>query len=169
LGSKGRTTKLTRLLFIAIAASLALTSLSPAVASDEACWTSTAKERSLAKKTNKARAKAGLAKLNLDPELSFIARRNSRRMAKKGKLVHTANLGGKVTQWKLLGENVGYGVSVSQLHTMFMSSPTHKDNILTGSFRHVGVGLVKKGEYLWVTVVFESKKNPGTTLNMPSC
>jgi uncharacterized protein YkwD len=161
--------KLTRSVVIAIATSLALTSLSPAIASDDSCWNAKSKEKAMTKKVNKARSKAGLSKLSLDPELSLVARKNSRRMAKKGELVHTANLGGKVTHWKLLGENVGYGVSVNQLHSMFMDSEAHKDNILTGSFRHVGVGLVKKGEYLWVTVVFESKKNPGTTLNMPSC
>lgn len=161
--------KFTRLIVIALASILALTALSPAVASGDGCWAFRSKEKSMAKKVNKVRSKAGLTKLKLDPELSMVARRNSRRMAKKEQLVHTSNLGGKVTQWKLLGENIGYGVSVSQLHSMFMNSEAHKDNILNDPFRNVGVGVIKKGEYLWVTVVFESKKNPGTTLNMPSC
>lgn len=161
--------KLTRLIVIALATMLALPSLSAAVASDESCWKFRSKEKAMAKKINKARAKNGHAKVGLDPELSMVARRNSRRMAKNDELVHTANLGGKVTNWNLLGENIGYGVSVNQLHSMFMDSQVHKDNILKEPFRHVGVGVIKKGEYLWVTVVFESKKNPGTTLNMPSC
>lgn len=161
--------KLTRLIVIALATMLALTSLSPAVASDESCWKFRSKEKAMATKVNKARVSNGLAKVSLDPELSMVARRNSRRMAKNDALVHTSNLGGKVTNWNLLGENIGYGVSVRQLHSMFMDSQAHKDNILKAPFRHLGVGVIKKGEYLWVTVVFESKKNPGTSLNMPSC
>jgi hypothetical protein len=27
----------------------------------------------------------------------------------------------------------------------------------------------KKGGYAWAAVVFESRRNPGTTLSMPSC
>ena len=164
--------RLTRFIVVSLAASVALMSLPSAGASTDSkssCWKTRSKEKAMAKKINKARSKHGDAKVSLDPELSLVARRNSRRMAKKEVLVHTSNLGGKVTNWKLLGENIGYGVSVGQLHSMFMNSEVHKDNILTDSFRHVGVGMVKKGEYLWVSVVFESKKNPGTTLNMPSC
>jgi uncharacterized protein YkwD len=161
--------RLTRMVVIALAGSLAIMSLPSAGASTESCWKSRSKEKSMAKKINKARSKNGEHKLGLDPELSLVARRNSRRMAKKEVLVHTSNLGGKVTHWKLLGENIGYGVSVNQLHSMFMNSEVHKDNILNEPFRHIGVGVVKKGDYLWVSVVFESKKDPGTTLNMPSC
>jgi uncharacterized protein YkwD len=155
--------------------SIALASLPAAFATEDSsskrktCWTTKSVEKSMAKKINKARSKNDKVKMHLDPELSLVARRNSKKMAKMGALEHTQNLGDKVTKWIYLGENVGYGVSVKQLHKMFMNSEVHKDNVLKDSFRHMGVGFVKKGEYLWVTVVFESKKNPGTTLNMPSC
>ena len=74
-----------------------------------------------------------------------------------------------MTRWHSLGENVGYGTSVSQLHSAFMASPLHKANILGSDYRFVGVGVAKAGGYMWVTVVFEGKRNPGTTLRMPSC
>lgn len=161
--------RLTRFTVIALATMLALTTLSPAVASGESCWTFRSEEKAMAKKINSARSKKGRAKLKLDAELSFVARRTTRKMAKKGVLEHTPDLGDKVTNWKLLGENIGYGTSVTHLHSMFMDSQVHKDNIMRKPFRNVGIGTLKKGDYLWITVVFESKKDPGTTLNMPSC
>jgi uncharacterized protein YkwD len=161
--------KQTRVLVVALVSIVALTTLSATTASGNSCWSFKGNDRKMAKKVNKARSSKGKSKLKLDPELSRIARSHSKSMAKSEELVHTKNLGGKVTNWKSLGENIGYGDSVGQLHKMFMNSEVHKDNILKAEFRHVGVGIVKKGDWLWTTVIFESKKNPGTTLGMPSC
>lgn len=161
--------KRTRVLFVALVSIVALTTLSATTASGNACWTFKGNDRKMAKKVNKARTSNDKSKVKLDPELSRVARRHSKSMAKSEELVHTKNLGGKVTKWKSLGENIGYGDSINQLHSMFMNSEVHKDNILKAEFRYVGVGTVKKGGWLWTTVIFESKKNPGTTLGMPSC
>jgi uncharacterized protein YkwD len=153
-------------LVVALVSIVALTTLAPTAAVGNACWSFKANDRKMAKKVNKARANKGKKNVTLDPELSKIARRHSKSMGEKNELVHTKNLGGKVTKWKSLGENIGYGDSVNQLHKMFMNSEVHKDNILKSEFRYIGVGTVKKGGWLWVTVIFESKKNPGTTLGM---
>jgi uncharacterized protein YkwD len=161
--------KRTRVVFVALVSIVALTTLSATTATGNACWNFKSNDRKMAKKVNKARSSNGKAKLKLDPELSRIARRHSKSMAKSEELVHTKNLGNKVTKWKSLGENIGYGDSIKQLHNMFMNSEVHKNNILKAEFRYVGVGNVKKGGWIWTTVIFESKKNPGTTLSMPSC
>jgi uncharacterized protein YkwD len=50
-----------------------------------------------------------------------------------------------------------------------MKSDDHRANILKGKYRYFGIGHKKSGGWLWVTVVFESRKDPGTTLSMPSC
>lgn len=50
-----------------------------------------------------------------------------------------------------------------------MESPAHRDNILFDRYRHVGVGVKRSGGLMWVTVVFEASKDPGTRLSMPSC
>jgi uncharacterized protein YkwD len=69
----------------------------------------------------------------------------------------------------MLGENVGYGYTVTSLHKMFMDSAGHKKNILNSKYKFVGVGAKKAHGWLWVTVVFQATKNPGTNLYMPKC
>ena len=140
-------------------------------AGDNPCYEWKRKERGFARKTNMARADRGLAKLKLDPELSKAAKKHTYEMVNKNLLHHTTsdNLRRRVTNWSILGENVGVGGTVSSLQQAFMNSPAHKDNILLPGFTNMGVGTVTKGDRLWVTVIFESVSNPGTPLNMPNC
>ena len=135
------------------------------------CWEVKGPERGFTKRINKVRNISKRGMLRLDPELSRAARLHSREMAKQDKLYHTPSdkLGRRVTNWTILGENVGVGADVQSLHDAFMASPGHAENVLYDSFRHVGVGTVKQGGRLWVTVIFEAKTNPGTSLRMPRC
>jgi uncharacterized protein YkwD len=135
------------------------------------CWTSSTSEKKFAKLTNAAREAAGLVKLKLDPELSKVARKHTKEMIDAGDLFHTPDdvLGKRVTRWVKLGENVGRGPTVDLLQEAFMESVTHKENILKPGYRFIGVGTKVVDESMWVTVIFEARKNPGTTLNMPSC
>ncbi|HEX2296845.1 MAG TPA: CAP domain-containing protein [Actinomycetota bacterium] len=135
------------------------------------CWDVKGTERGFAKRINNVRGIAKRGMLRLDPELSRAARLHTREMIKQGRLYHTPGdkLGKRVTNWTILGENVGVGGSVEELHDAFMASPGHADNVLYDSFRHVGIGTVKKDGQLWVTVIFEARTNPGTSLRMPSC
>jgi uncharacterized protein YkwD len=143
---------------------------SPALA-DNQCYKFKDAERAFVKKMNNARSNAGKVRLSLDPEAGKVARKHAREMGGKNVLYHTPSsaLKWRVTRWSVLGENVGVGSTVSSLHKAFMNSPAHKANILYSSFRHVGVGTIRKNGRLWVTVVFESSKDPGTRLKMPSC
>lgn len=135
------------------------------------CYTFNDSERAFADKTNAARANAGKPKLVLDPHLSKVAMKHTREMTSKNRLFHTPSdkLGRRVTNWSRLGENVGYGSSVDSLQKAFMGSSGHRANILSGSYKYVGVGTAKRNGVLWVTVIFEGKSNPGTTLKMPTC
>jgi uncharacterized protein YkwD len=137
--------------------------------SGRACWDVKGAERGFAKRINNVRGVAKRGMLRLDPELSRAARLHSREMGKRDKLYHTPSnkLSHRVTNWTILGENVGVGGDVESLHHAFMTSPAHADNVLYDSFRHMGVGVVKKGDTMWVTVIFEAQTNPGTTLRMP--
>ena len=154
---------------VAVTVALFLGAGSIAGAGTGSCYSYSKKDRVLAQKTNRARSNHGVAKLSLDPHISYVAKRHSRWMAKKSTLAHTASLGSLVTRWKALGENVGYAGSVSGVHKAYMNSTGHKANILKSGYRNFGVGVVKKGGRVWTTVVFEARKNPGTTLKMPSC
>lgn len=140
-------------------------------APDNACWNYKPAERGFARKINEARIADDLTKLSLDPELSKVARKHTREMWEQDSLHHTdsAVLRRRVTNWTILGENVGVGGDVQSLHQAFMDSPGHRENILLSTFRHVGIGVAQKDGRMWVTVIFEAVTDPGTTLPMPTC
>lgn len=150
----------------AILAALLLATLIPAQSASAACYTPTRKEKRFARLINKARGAAGKVKLRLDPEISKVGKVHTREMIKANTLYHTpsSKLRKRVTNWVTLGENVGVGSTVTSLHQAFMASPAHLENILYSSYRHVGVGAIKKNGRLWVTVIFEARKDPGSPL-----
>ena len=161
-----------RRLFSIVAASVVIALLFPAAtATGQTCWSYSKQERAFARKMNSARAKRNAHALRLDPELSRVAAKQTRSMIDKKLLHHTPvnKLKKRVTRWVMLGENVGYGGSVKSLHKAFMRSSAHKANILNRRYRFVGVGAKRAHGYMWVTIVFQAKKNPGTTLKMPKC
>lgn len=167
MGSKGR--------FVALCATvgiLATMLVAPSAhAADNSCWDYRKAERGFARRINQAREDEGLRKLSLDPELSKVARVHSREMVRATSLHHTSSdkLAKRVTDWLMLGENVGLGDRVGSLHQAFMDSPAHRDNVLEAAYRHIGVGTIRKNGRLWVTIVFEAVSDPGTTLRMPRC
>jgi uncharacterized protein YkwD len=136
------------------------------LAGGSGCYSPSKKERQFTSKMNSARQNNGKSTLILDPELSKAAFKHTREMTGRNTLYHTPSddLRRRVTHWNTLGENVGVGGTVSSLHTAFMNSPAHRDNILYPSFRYVGVGTKSAGGRLWVTVIFEATSNPGSPL-----
>ena len=154
------------------AVALAFGALSPATVatagSSESCYRYKASELDFAKKMNLARSVAGIGRLRLDKQLSRVARHHAWEMREKLTLYHTpsAKLAWRVTRWKALGENVGVGGNVADLHRAFMNSPAHRENILRGRYQHVGVGVKKSENYMWVTVIFEARRDPGTRMRL---
>jgi uncharacterized protein YkwD len=140
-----------------------------AASGDNPCWKYKTSEKAFARKINAERN--ALTKLSIDPELSKAARVHTNEMIRKNELHHTSStaLRNRVTNWVVLGENVGVGGSVSSLHEAFMNSPAHRDNVLHAAYRHVGVGVKKANGRMWVTIIFEATTDPGTTLAMPRC
>ncbi len=132
------------------------------------CWKVRAAERGFVRAHNEERAARGLRRLRLDPELSKAARVHTREMTRADLLHHTdpSALRRRVTNWVLLGENVGVGATVASLHDAFMASPAHKENIMLPRFKFIGVGTASSDNRLWVTVIFESRRNPGTPLRI---
>lgn len=167
-------------LALALVVALAIPAVTPfvlpdpsptAAGADNPCYKFTAAERGFASKMNQERRARGLGTMKLDPELSKASIRHTKEMTNANTLVHstTTQLTRRVTNWSSLGENVGVGATVDSLHTAFMSSPAHRDNILHGPFNNVGVGVKNDGGRMWVTVIFETRSNPGTRLAMPNC
>jgi uncharacterized protein YkwD len=138
---------------------------------DSRCWDPKGAERDFTRATNLYRDRLGRGSLRLDAELSAAARKHTREMTSRNFLHHTSTdaLRRRVTFWSLLGENVGVGNTVDSLQKAFIDSPAHRDNIVYSTFKHIGVGTRKAHGRLWVTVLFEARENPGTTLRMPRC
>ncbi|MEX1046129.1 MAG: CAP domain-containing protein [Actinomycetota bacterium] len=95
--------------------------------------------------TNGARKDRGLKPLNRSRKLSRLARENARSNSESETLVHSGS--GKA-------ENAGYGPSVRAVYKAFMNSGVHRKNILNGSFRRAGVGVISEDGYKWVTLIF---------------
>ena len=137
----------------------------------DSCWKVWPNEHGFVSATNSLRSKLGKPKLHLDPQLSRAARLHTREMVKRDVLYHTPDdkLTRRVTNWNILGENVGLGWSVHSLQEAFVHSPGHRANILSSDFKHFGVGVIERDHKMWVTVIFEGAENPGTPLKMPDC
>jgi hypothetical protein len=111
---------------------------------------------------NAERANRGLNSLSVAQDLVAVARQWSAQMASDGAISHDPNLPNEVSNWTVLGDNVGRGATAADLHRAFMDSPSHRDNILDSRFTHVGIGVVDAGDKIYVTEVFVRRVS-GTT------
>jgi putative cell wall-binding protein len=143
---------MTRMLVGVLAALLALAGFAaPAHAAEESA------EWDYLARMNQARSAAGLGPLSMVAALRDAARSHSQVMANGGALIHTANLAGVatagITDWTRAAENVGVGGDIPGLDQAFMASSSHRQNIM-GDYRYVGVGVIRAGTSLWITVDF---------------
>ncbi|MFP5326754.1 MAG: CAP domain-containing protein [Acidimicrobiia bacterium] len=106
------------------------------------------------------RSSRGLGALSDDPELIEVARRHAARMAAEKNLHHNPNLKSEVADWEVLGENVGRGSNVAEVHAAFMESETHRAQILEPRYTEVGVGAVWADGEVWVAEVFRKRQPP---------
>ncbi|HVF52935.1 MAG TPA: CAP domain-containing protein [Actinomycetota bacterium] len=151
---------------LVVVAGLLLPLFTASPAAPACSGTANTAEKGFFSKMNAERKKKGKVPLKLDTQLSKPAKLHTKEMINKGTLEHTPDdvLAKRVTNWKIIGENVGVGGDVKSLHDAFMNSPSHRDNILFSDYRYVGVGARKADGKLWVTVIFESVNDPGTTV-----
>jgi hypothetical protein len=103
---------------------------------------------------NEARAGGSVDSLQLHDELNAVAQRHAEDMAASGSLRHNGDLPNQVENWERLGENVGVGASVSELHNAFLESDTHRGNIVDAGWLEVGIGIAARDGQLWVVHVF---------------
>ena len=152
---------------VALAAALVVSLLAaPAASAAGACGAanasaSQASKRALVRATlcvlNVERARHMLRPLRLNRRLSTAARRHSRAMARRRFFSHNS-LGGAsfldrirgtgylrgARSWTV-GENIAYGSgsrsSPRSIGRAWMNSPPHRANILSSSFRAIGIGI----------------------------
>lgn len=131
---------------------------SPSVAATE----ETGAEQQLIDLVNQERRQRGLAELAHEPKLTLAARQHAQRMAEREELSHQFSgepaLRQRVAQtdlrFRAVAENVGYADSVERVHRTLMKSPGHRANILDPDYNSVGVGVARKGDYLFVVQNF---------------
>lgn len=100
-------------------------------------------EQEFVGRINGLRAAKGLPRLAVHPELTEVARSWAASMAKVDRISHNPRLDKLVqADWQKLGENVGVGTTVGDLHDAFVASPTHYRNLVEPRYRWVGVGVV---------------------------
>jgi uncharacterized protein YkwD len=111
-------------------------------------------EAGFATLVNEVRDRNGVRSLRVTERLSEMARRHSRQMANRGQLFHSdLRRTFRGFNYRMVGENVGYGGSLDQLLQAFLDSPPHRQN-LVGRWKKTGVGVYWLGDRVWVTQVF---------------
>lgn len=104
---------------------------------------------------NQLRAGLGLGPLSVDPELSNIATDWAVKMAQDDGISHRLDLKAGISAlWRTLGENVGFGPTVSQLMDAFIASSGHYKNLVDPKFTRIGVGTVRVGDMLYTAHEF---------------
>jgi uncharacterized protein YkwD len=150
----------------ALAVLAAILVAAPSAMAQRACPAAGATPATAAKSTvvratlctlNAQRARHGLAPLKLNKRLSKAALRHARDMVRRKYFAHDTLGGGSFVErirragylrganrWTV-GENLAWGSHGSSapqaITTMWMNSPGHRANILSPSFREVGIGL----------------------------
>jgi hypothetical protein len=113
---------------------------------------------------NAARQANGQQPYAVAYDLTSVARSHSQQMASRHSLYHNPNLTTDVSNWQAVGENVGEGPDVQDIHDAFMRSPEHRANILDHDFTQVGVGVSVDGDgTIWVTEDFREPMSSAST------
>ena len=119
-------------------------------------------EAALARLVNQEREKAGLPALHFDDRLSVVAREHSQLLAQHHLLSHQfegeaplpKRVAARFVRFNSDGENVVFDADIESAHAGLMLSPPHRANILNPKYDAFGVGVVRRGKYLWVTEDF---------------
>jgi uncharacterized protein YkwD len=122
-------------------------------------------EAQLLEMANSERAHLGLAPLKLDEGLVRAARTHAAQMASQNRLSHqfsgepslTERIGANsALHLNRAGENVAVAPNTEDAHAGLMSSPPHRDNLLSPGFNVAGFGVFRSGHWLYVTQDFGS-------------
>lgn len=142
-----------------------------ASAGETGCYSFSAVELRLANLINDERSSQDLSPLKLDPELSRVAQRHVVEMVKAERVFHTdtRTLADRVVGWESLGESPLARETLSEAIRRLRTDPDHRRLLTEGSFRYLGVGIMRHEGLLWIEVIYERWGNPGTTLKMPDC
>ena len=106
------------------------------------CETSTPDRNAVVAEINASRAAAGLPPVQQHAQLNAKADQWASTLRDRCQISHSRLADGAPSNWRKLGENVGRGGSIGQVHVAYMNSSGHRANILDGSYNSVGAGAV---------------------------
>ncbi len=115
---------------------------------------------------NELRSGQGLGELELDGELTQLARSWTTSLSNTGQLSHSPDLAVGLTQsWTKLGENVGVSPEgeISRLFEAFINSPSHYANLVDPAYDSIGIGVVYRDGRMWTTHRFMQRSEQTTT------
>ena len=137
--------RVTRRLSVVAAVVVALAVVASGCTSNGDAWNS-------AVLVNQARHANGVPDVHLDDVLTRKAQSWAENMAANG-VRHSTLTDGVGSNWRVLGENVGWARSVEEMHRMFLDSRAHRTTMLDRRYTRFGVGIaVVDGRYYTVQV-----------------
>jgi uncharacterized protein YkwD len=110
-----------------------------------ACIPLQSDEQYLYDHTNDLRMQNGVRTLLLSDKLTARARVLAQDLAARGVLEHS-DLHQIDIAWTTAGENIGRGNSIQYVTDLFLSSPTHRANMLNPTFLYQSVGIARAND-----------------------
>lgn len=117
----------------------------------------------LLNRVNALRAEKGLAPLKLNDKLTAAAQRHSQDMANTGNIGHIGSDGSKASQ-RIRESGYGDGQCCENIYGGFATlddawefwtqDPPSRDNLLTGYFREIGIGVATSAKGTYYTLTF---------------
>jgi uncharacterized protein YkwD len=104
---------------------------------------------------NQSREQVGARPLGWSPALAAKAQAWAEHLAATGQLQHSSLTQGVPAGWQALGENVGVGGGIVDVHSAFLNSPEHRANMLNPTWRVMGLGAVRSGNNVWVVEEYQ--------------
>ena len=122
----------------------------------------TVAEQYLFQSINAERAAYGLGPLQWNDRLLAAAYRHAEYMRAEGAISHQfegepdlmARAGATGARFSKVAENVGVSDSVPEMHTAFMRSPHHRENILDPQLNSIAIAVVSSHGHLWTVEDF---------------
>ncbi len=145
---------LSRILAVALAALLTMTLFAPAASARDRPSAGQIRDR-LERLVNQDRDRADLPRIRVHRGMQRHARRQSRQMAKARALFHDPRLSHEVPRdARMWGENIGRTAARQaprHIQRLFMASAAHRANVLRRGWTHMGIGVYKRGAYVYFT------------------
>lgn len=107
-----------------------------------ACESNSADRNLVIRLVNQSRSENGLRPVKENLKLDLKADKWAQHLRDICDLEHSRLDDGAPNEWLKLGENVGYGGNIDQVHTAYLNSPGHRANILDPAYTQMGAAAV---------------------------